>query len=193
VRGALQSGKVSISCYYSAMTSNARTEDAQRKVLETIRDFIKEHEYPPTIAEIAQKVGLRSKGTVASHLRKLRELGLITWQPRRERTLVITDWAWAALKIVQLYFDSQGVSGDGAYLRRYLLRNILKRPEVCAAIEKVYAARGFAMPDSLALHIAHMRGIETLQVASDGQLVKLRAAPSFRALKEYWRLTLPWM
>ncbi len=56
--------------------------DRQHKILEFIIDFFKEREYPPTIREIGEKVGISSTSVVNYNLSKLEELELL--QRRRE-------------------------------------------------------------------------------------------------------------
>ena len=171
------------------MRSNERIKDAQRNVLECIRNFIKEHHYSPTINEICRLTGLRSKGTVAVHLRTLRDLGLVTWQPGQERTLVVTDRAWAALQIVQAYLEYRGVSPENRQAR-YRLRNVLQKPEVCEAIEELIASRKFGAKDAVDLHIAHIKGgLETVGFSPDGKHhATVRQPPSLPALMDYYKL-----
>lgn len=49
----------------------------QKEILEAIVGFIQEHQYPPTIEEIGEMVGLSSKNTVYSHLEKMFERGIL--------------------------------------------------------------------------------------------------------------------
>lgn len=61
----------------------------QLKILQTIRSFLKEHNYPPTVRELAAAVGLSSSSTVHGHLNRLKERGLIEWQSEHPRTINI--------------------------------------------------------------------------------------------------------
>ncbi|MFI0742421.1 LexA family protein [Streptomyces sp. NPDC021100] len=54
----------------------------QVAILCTIRESIAEHGEAPTIREIADQVGLSSTGTVAYHLDRLEERGLISRERR---------------------------------------------------------------------------------------------------------------
>jgi repressor LexA len=49
----------------------------RKRILEAIVQFMLDYEYPPTVEEIGDMVGLRSKNTVWTHLRKLEEDGEI--------------------------------------------------------------------------------------------------------------------
>lgn len=53
--------------------------------------FTAQHNYPPTVREIASEVGLASPSTVASHLDKLEEAGLIRRNPNKPRALEVID------------------------------------------------------------------------------------------------------
>ena len=161
----------------------------QRSVLECIRDFIKKHHYPPTIPEISRILGLRSKGTVSVHLRALRDQGLLTWQPACERTFVVTDKAWVALEVLNAFLESKGVPDERRLTRRFLMRNVLRRPEVCAAISDLLASRGFRLRDAVALHAAYINGeVEVVRFTRDGKYTKLKLPPNYTALQDYWRL-----
>lgn len=49
--------------------------DTREKILDAIIAYIQEHGYPPTIEEIGQAVGLKSKATTHHHLNVLLEEG----------------------------------------------------------------------------------------------------------------------
>lgn len=46
-------------------------------ILTYIKNYIKEHGYPPTVREIGAGVGLKSTSSVQSHLIKMLEMGMI--------------------------------------------------------------------------------------------------------------------
>jgi len=56
----------------------------KRKVmLKTIKEYLEEHGYPPTVREVGTLIGLKSVATVQKHLYILEREGYIT----RERTI----------------------------------------------------------------------------------------------------------
>lgn len=66
---------------------------------ERVYNFLCQHKGPsPTIRDIAAAVGLSSPATVHTHLKILRERGLITWNEACSRTLQIADTKKAAKK-----------------------------------------------------------------------------------------------
>ena len=173
------------------MSSNARLEDPYLKVLECIRNFVKEHHYSPTFTEIGEILGLRSKATVAAHLKTLRDLGLVTWQPAQERTLVITDRAWFAYQVFEAFLDSRGLSADSSRPQRYRIRSVLIRPEVKAAIEDAMNSANYSPWNAFSMASAYAEGaVETVRFAK-GKHVKLKQSPSkqLAALNVYFEST----
>lgn len=51
--------------------------DKQIEVLQLIHDFSEAHSYPPTIQELAEKLGVKSKNAVVKHIEALRKKGHI--------------------------------------------------------------------------------------------------------------------
>ena len=63
----------------------------QRRVLEVIRNAIRDRGYPPSMREIGEKAGLASPSSVAHQLRVLETHGYIRRDPNRPRALEILD------------------------------------------------------------------------------------------------------
>ncbi|MEU5258957.1 hypothetical protein [Amycolatopsis sp. NPDC021455] len=61
----------------------------QRTILHFIRTYIKENGYPPTVAEIADGVKLRSKSSVIHQLNTLERGGFIRRDANVARGLII--------------------------------------------------------------------------------------------------------
>ncbi len=59
----------------------------QEEIYIYIGKFIKKHNYPPTIREICDGVGLRSTSSVANHLKNMKAKGLIEYEIDSPRTL----------------------------------------------------------------------------------------------------------
>lgn len=62
----------------------------RRQIYFYIVDFLNEHEYPPTIREIKEHVGIKSTSTVEYHLKKLKESGLISQEEGKARSITVT-------------------------------------------------------------------------------------------------------
>jgi repressor LexA len=67
--------------------------DRQLKVLEAIREWMREHGYPPSVREIGDAVGLTSTSSVAYQLRVLERKGYLRRDAHRPRTVgvLLTD------------------------------------------------------------------------------------------------------
>jgi repressor LexA len=68
-----------------------KTTPRQQAILDVIKDFTREHGYPPSVREIGERVGLSSSSTVQCHLRTLEKKGLIKRDPTKPRALVSED------------------------------------------------------------------------------------------------------
>jgi repressor LexA len=67
-----------------------RGQISRSKILAAIVTLTSWKNRPPTIQEIGQHTGLANV-TVAYHLQKLQEQGLVTWETGRPRTLRIVN------------------------------------------------------------------------------------------------------
>lgn len=65
--------------------------ERQRKILQFIVTFVNENEFPPTIREIGEQVGISSTSVVNYNLAKLEELGLISRRKEVSRGLAL-NW-----------------------------------------------------------------------------------------------------
>ena len=61
--------------------------DRQRRILGFIMDFTEVHDYPPTIREIGEQVGITSTSVVNYNLAKLEDMNLLTRQREVSRGL----------------------------------------------------------------------------------------------------------
>lgn len=64
--------------------------ERQRKILQFIVNFVSENEFPPTIREIGEQVGISSTSVVNYNLAKLEELGLISRRKEVSRGLSLS-------------------------------------------------------------------------------------------------------
>lgn len=61
--------------------------ERQLKVLDAIREWMRDHGYPPSVREIGDAVGLTSTSSVAYQLRVLEKKGYLRRDPHRPRTV----------------------------------------------------------------------------------------------------------
>jgi len=66
---------------------NEELSDRQTRILEYIRHVGRTRNYPPSVREIGEAVGLSSSSTVHNHLNQLERRGLIRRDPSKSRTV----------------------------------------------------------------------------------------------------------
>lgn len=59
----------------------------QQKILDFIREHVRQHGYPPSVREIGTAVELRSSSTVHGHLARLEAKGFLRHDPTKPRTI----------------------------------------------------------------------------------------------------------
>lgn len=67
----------------------------QQRILDFIREHVREHGYPPSVREIGAAVDLRSSSTVHGHLARLEAKGYLRHDPTKPRTLELLQGATA--------------------------------------------------------------------------------------------------
>lgn len=63
--------------------------NSQEKILKEIKNSLEDRGYPPTVRELCNSVGLKSKATVHYHLTKLEKLGYIKREYREPRAITV--------------------------------------------------------------------------------------------------------
>src|SRR5260370_5720097 len=78
---------------HTEMTSKLTDQltDRQARILEYIRYQNKVRNYPPSVREIGEAVGLSSSSTVHNHLNQLERRGLIRRDPSKSRTVQLVQ------------------------------------------------------------------------------------------------------
>ncbi len=74
--------------------------DRQRNIIKFIVDFTESHDFPPTIREIGEKVGISSTSVVNYNLSKLEEMELLTRQREVSRGLSLNRVQLAELGLI---------------------------------------------------------------------------------------------
>lgn len=59
----------------------------QYKVFKFLKSYIREHEHPPSLAEIAQGIGVRSRSLISKHIHSLAKAELIDLVPGKYRQI----------------------------------------------------------------------------------------------------------
>jgi repressor LexA len=71
--------------------SEQQLTDRQAKILDFIRQVTRVRNYPPSVREIGEAVGLSSSSTVHNHLNHLERRGLIRRDPSKSRTVQLVE------------------------------------------------------------------------------------------------------
>ncbi|HKF78416.1 MAG TPA: transcriptional repressor LexA [Candidatus Dormibacteraeota bacterium] len=70
---------------------NQELSERQARILEYIRNVTRVRNYPPSVREIGEAVGLSSSSTVHNHLNQLERRGLIKRDPSKSRTVQLVE------------------------------------------------------------------------------------------------------
>lgn len=63
----------------------------QREMLKTIKDYIDNKGYSPSVRELCELLGKRSTATIHYHLKNLAKKGYISYQERKGRTIRVIE------------------------------------------------------------------------------------------------------
>jgi repressor LexA len=66
-----------------------RFTPTQREILEAIRSLTVEHQHPPCMREVLDRVGLKTTSALSYQYGKLKDLGYLRWKPGRQRTVEV--------------------------------------------------------------------------------------------------------
>lgn len=108
----------------------------QQEILEYIEDYIKSHQYPPSIRDIASHFDLASAGGVHKHLNNLKRKGFINFENNISRSIQIlnSDFAQSeagnqieASQIVEL--PLMGKVAAGQPIQHFLENETMQFPE----------------------------------------------------------------
>lgn len=69
----------------------------RRKLLYSIAYLSLQNQYPPSMRDLCKAVGLRSTNSLPAHLKSLKLLGYISWEPTVNRSLHMTKGGWQHL------------------------------------------------------------------------------------------------
>lgn len=72
---------------------NNQLSERQNQILEFIREIGRTRNYPPSVREIGEAVGLSSSSTVQNHLNHLERRGFVRRDPTRSRTVQLVEEA----------------------------------------------------------------------------------------------------
>jgi hypothetical protein len=67
----------------------------------------------------------------------------------------------------------------------------LAQPDVCHAVQEIYALRGFTIEDAVDLHVKHIKGELTKEVMTQEGVAEIKIPPSYQALKDFQAMIIP--
>lgn len=73
------------------LTRAERVKKNEEEILAIIKDYWAKNKHSPSVRDIVKKSNVRSNSTVMNYLHRLKNKGLIDWEPKRRRTLYIID------------------------------------------------------------------------------------------------------
>ncbi|MGQ9628588.1 MAG: transcriptional repressor LexA [Anaerolineae bacterium] len=152
--------------------------ERQRKILDFIRRFVQENDYPPTIREIGKAVGISSTSVVNYNLSILEKKGHIVRNREISRGLRLTDHA--STNVVSIPLLGYIAAGEPipvpdanfspfGYETIDLTRDILREQEGIYALK----VKGNSMIDAL-VHDGDIVIMRHQQEANNGEMVAVR-------------------
>ena len=150
----------------------------QRKIFEYIRDFIEEHDYPPSIRQIQEACGISSTSVVDYNLRILEKTGHIRRDREVSRAIEVTHGAarrgrMMPVPIIGTIAAGQPIPVPSADTwQADALDSIDVSPEMIGNRENVYGLRvkGTSMIDAL-VNDGDVVIMEATNVAKQGEMV----------------------
>lgn len=105
----------------------------QEQILDYIREVTRARNYPPSVREIGEAVGLSSSSTVHNHLNQLERLGLIRRDPTKSRTVQLVeqvDTARLRREAVAVPVVGNVAAGTPILAEEHIEDHLLLSPEV---------------------------------------------------------------
>lgn len=152
------------------MELRKRLGGAQRRVSEIARSL----EPPKTIEEAVAHVGRRRDRDWLTLIIKNIVKGLTVEEAAQEATAA----CYPALR-------NRSTIANKALAKMH-------QPDLCRALEDIYAVSGFTIEDAVKTHIKHIKGQHKKDVlTATGEVRQVRIPPSFQALAAYQKMVMP--
>ncbi|HET7420052.1 MAG TPA: transcriptional repressor LexA [Candidatus Dormibacteraeota bacterium] len=122
--------------------------DRQTKILEFIRRVGQTRNYPPSVREIGEAVGLSSSSTVHNHLNQLERRGLIKRDPSKSRTVQLVEDAHMDQKrrgVVAVPIVGNVAAGTPILAEQNIEDHVLLSPELAKEGYFLLRVRGDSM------------------------------------------------
>ena len=122
--------------------------ERQTKILNFIRDIQKSRNYPPSVREIGEAVGLSSSSTVHNHLNQLERRGLIKRDPSKSRTVQLvgeSDIDQKRRNVVSVPIIGNVAAGTPVLAEQNIEDHVLLSPELAKDGYFLLRVRGDSM------------------------------------------------
>lgn len=153
---------------------------AERRTWQFIQDFIEKNHYSPTTSEIAQGLGIKSRGVAYRYLKALAAEGLIRLIPNHHRNIeMISKPGPAHLRLI-------GHLAPGHLIQDFEEERIDILAKLLHVKHYALRVKGQAMMDE-GIHDGDIIVCEKTDVAQDGQLVLAVIDSKQATLKRFFR------
>lgn len=154
-------------------------DEKRKEILDYLTDFLKNHNYPPSVREIADAVGLRSTASVHRHLSILQEKRLIKRNPYNSRAIEVVGQN-DDLTDKQHDADKIDIDNNIEMIQLPIIGSVAAGTPILA-VENIEDY--FPIPSSYApsgtLFMLKVRGDSMIEVGiNDGDLIMVRQQPS---------------
>ncbi|MBT2718314.1 hypothetical protein [Bacillus sp. ISL-57] len=72
---------------YYEKSQKERIQDLEDKVFLEVKKYIKKHGYSPSVRDLKRLASIPSTSTTLQYMKRLRDKGLIDWEPNKARSL----------------------------------------------------------------------------------------------------------
>lgn len=158
----------------------------QKQVLDFIRNFVEEHGYIPSYAEIADGLGLSSASNIHAHIENLKLKGYLTKKWNSNRSLDLSSAAVNAGGTAEL--PLVGYIAAGLPIEAVSVNDRIAVPSDMLGRDETYVLRvkGDSMVDDHVIHDDFVI-VEKRSVARDGEMVVALIRNTETTLKRYYR------
>jgi repressor LexA len=159
--------------------------DRQNEVLKLIRELTEVSGYPPTRAEIAERMGFRSVNAAEQHLRALEKKGAIDIESGASRGIRVRDTRRAG-RLLELPIVGRVAAGSPILAEEHLQGSVQVDPNLFTPrADYLLRVRGLSMRDAGILE-GDLLAVHKTQEARTGQIVVARLAEEV-TVKRYRR------
>jgi len=156
----------------------------QKQMVDYLEQYISEHGYAPTLAEIGQHFGLSSLATVHKHLRNLEQKGAIRREHNHSRALEVPQTRGAGAHAIKL----QGTVAAGVPIEAIESNESISVPEEFIRRDETFCLRvkGESMIDD-GIRDGDYIIVESREFADNGETVIALVGGNEATVKKFYR------